>query len=415
MRARIRNPAYSAFRLWVNTTLPGSASNTFVLPTPGTGTYDYEINWGDGATEHITSNASQTHVYSTPGRYQIAITGVFPQVYFAWGGDCQKVTRAQLGDVGWRSFEYAFMGCRNLAVVAGPSVTGAVTSFAYAWYACPGLTSFSALDTSAGIDFTGAWTECYSLTSFPAIDTSAGTTFYYTWRGCSGLTSFPALNLSAGTDFSYAWYGCYELQSFPVVDVSAGTNFFNAWAICNHLTSFPVLDMSAGTEFSGAWSYCSALTSFPALDVSSGIYFNAAWANCEKLTSFPALDTGAATDLSSAWVNCTKLASFPVLNTSAVTDFSFAWAYCPALKASFAAFDISKAADVAAMFTGCDLNDTGTTTNYDNTLVSWAAQSVTPGLSVNFGTSKYSNTGLAARNVLTGAPNSWTVVDGGHV
>lgn len=51
--------------------------------------------------------------------------------------------------------------------------------------------------------------------------------------------------------------------------------------------------------------------------------------------------------------------------------------------------------------------------NYDALLIGWAAQSVQPNLSINFGTIKRTAASDAAKLILTSAPNNWTIVDGG--
>ena len=89
---------------------------------------------------------------------------------------------------------------------------------------------------------------------------------------------------------------------------------------------------------------------------------------------------------------------------------------CIAFKQSLAAFNIEAVTDITDMCTGCNINATGTTTNYDATLVSWAAQTVTAALNFSAGTSKYSvdGGGTAARAILTGEPNNWVITDGGQ-
>jgi hypothetical protein len=53
--------------------------------------------------------------------------------------------------------------------------------------------------------------------------------------------------------------------------------------------------------------------------------------------------------------------------------------------------------------------------NYDALLNGWASRPVVSGRSINFGTIKYSAAASASRAVLTSAPNSWTIVDGGQI
>lgn len=53
--------------------------------------------------------------------------------------------------------------------------------------------------------------------------------------------------------------------------------------------------------------------------------------------------------------------------------------------------------------------------NYDALLNGWASRPVVSARSINFGTIKYSAAASASRAILTSAPNSWTIVDGGQV
>lgn len=53
--------------------------------------------------------------------------------------------------------------------------------------------------------------------------------------------------------------------------------------------------------------------------------------------------------------------------------------------------------------------------NYDALLIGWSARNVRPNQLLNMGTIKYSSAAVSARNVLTSAPNNWTIVDGGLV
>lgn len=104
------------FKITIDTTKAGSANDTFVLPTIGSGTANYYITWGDGsAEEHVTVATSQTHVYSTPGTYQIKIRGVFPSIYFANAGDRLKLMSIDnWGNTAWKSVNAGFSGCENM-------------------------------------------------------------------------------------------------------------------------------------------------------------------------------------------------------------------------------------------------------------------------------------------------------------
>ena len=79
---------------------------------------------------------------------------------------------------------------------------------------------------------------------------------------------------------------------------------------------------------------------------------------------------------------------------------------------SLAGWDITSVATAADIF-----KDTGlSTSNYDATLIGWAAQSITIAVSINFGNSQYTlgGTAEAARDILVNT-YGWTITDGGGI
>jgi len=87
---------------------------------------------------------------------------------------------------------------------------------------------------------------------------------------------------------------------------------------------------------------------------------------------------------------------------------------CSSFKQSLATFDMTSVTNVTGMLQGCDINEAGTTTNYDNTLIAWETQDLVDGLSFHGGTSKYSSTGETARDAIIN-DDSWTFTDGGLI
>ena len=101
-----------------------------------------------------------------------------------------------------------------------------------------------------------------------------------------------------------------------------------------------------------------------------------------------------------------------VPDTSAVIGLYAAFYLATVFNASLGAWDISQVTNANLVTHSSGIN----TANYDATLIGWAAQSVQPSLTVNFGSVKYSAGAAAtARGVLDNAPNNWTITDGGQV
>jgi surface protein len=109
-------------------TSTGSSSNVRVkLPLVSIGTYNFNVNWGDGSSNTITAwnQAEVTHTYSVAGTYTITITGFikgwdFSNYAGAVGGDRLKITSItqwgclRLVDNNTALIAGAFYGCENL-------------------------------------------------------------------------------------------------------------------------------------------------------------------------------------------------------------------------------------------------------------------------------------------------------------
>jgi len=51
--------------------------------------------------------------------------------------------------------------------------------------------------------------------------------------------------------------------------------------------------------------------------------------------------------------------------------------------------------------------------NLDAIYNGWSLRPVQPNLTISFGDIQYTSAGQAGKNILTGAPNNWTILDGG--
>jgi hypothetical protein len=255
------------------------------------GTVSYEIDWGDGTVENLTTNNAY-HNYGSSGTYRtITITP-----------DPGSTFRPR-----WSNQQYA----NTINSISGSGGTQLGTDLSYAFAGMSGsydsgMTSFpSNFDVSHVTNFTATWENMSGLTSFPTLDVSNGTAFYGSWNGCSGLTSFPILDISGGSLFFSSWSGCYRLTSFPLLNFSNATSLYYSWAFCSGFTSFPQIDTSNVTELNGTWLACEAMTTFPVLDFSSVTDATDAWAYCALTAQsieniLVALDNGGASNLSTS-------------------------------------------------------------------------------------------------------------------
>ena len=162
----------TAFKITVDTTEAGSASDTFVLPLYNGETYDFHVNWGDGNEEDVSSSAidSKSHTYASSGTYQIAITGTFPRIYFNNTGDKLKlISIDNWGTISWSSMVTAFLGCKNVGgnYEDAPNLSN-VTSCYWMMYLCISFNkSVNSFDTSNIQNMDRMFMQCFQLkTSF---------------------------------------------------------------------------------------------------------------------------------------------------------------------------------------------------------------------------------------------------------
>lgn len=108
------NPA-DFFKMTINTGAPGvSAPDSFDLQLNSAGIYNFEVDWGDGNKDTITTwnDPALNKIYSSPGIYQISIEGTFAGVYYNNTGDRQKIQSIdQWGIIEWTHMSNAFYGC----------------------------------------------------------------------------------------------------------------------------------------------------------------------------------------------------------------------------------------------------------------------------------------------------------------
>ena len=110
--------AFSTPDAFITTWRTTAVNETLTIPRKTGGIfYNYEVELEDGRT-WSGQNASLTITFPTPGQHRIAITGIFPSIYFNNNGDREKIFYVnQWGTVIFRSFTRSFYGCTNLTIL----------------------------------------------------------------------------------------------------------------------------------------------------------------------------------------------------------------------------------------------------------------------------------------------------------
>ena len=158
------------------------------ITLPATGTNAFNVDWGDGTVELITT-ASPSHVYAVAGEYDVSISGSCPEWVQNNLGDKLKVIDVkQWGDVGFINLFGAFYGCANLSVTATDAgrfsgATNMVRMFRGATVANPDV---SAWDVSAVTTMNEMFLNAVAANpDVSAWDVSAVTTMNGVFRGAT--------------------------------------------------------------------------------------------------------------------------------------------------------------------------------------------------------------------------------------
>jgi len=131
-----------------------------------------------------------------------------------------------------------------------------------------------------------------------------------------------------------------------------------------------------------------------------------------QITATDNLDFTGTTDLSFAFANCSTLTTIPNLENwdlSNVTNMQSLFQNAVSFNQDLSAWNISNVTNMTDMLSGVTLSNE----NYEALLVSWSALSVQPNIVFDAGNAIYtSEAATLARNILTEAPNNWTIHDG---
>jgi surface protein len=347
-----RDKGVTGFVTTWETTTP---SETISLPLVSGGTYDFNVDWGDGSDDDITAyNQSEvTHTYASAGTYTVTIAGTIEGFRFNNAGDKTKIQTIESYGSLVITTDQAFFGCTNLTSTA---------------------------------------------TDAPTIST---TSLYRTFRGCTNFNgAIGNWNVSGVTNMQEMFFFSGFNQDIGSWDVSNVTNmtemFFGASSFNQDIGSWNV---SSVTNMFGMFR---DTTSFNQ-DISG--WDTSAVTNMYRMfrnaTSFNqdigSWDVSSLTTMLEMFENADGMSS---ANLGAIKDWTIT--------------DLTTGANLMLNCT-----NSMSTSDYDALLIAWEGQTPNNNVTIHFNNAKYTAGGAAeaARTSLTTAVGSggygWTITDGG--
>ena len=409
-----------------NTSGGSSASNQIQLPLVNGGTYNFVVDWGDGTQDTITSwNQAETlHTYATAGTYTLNISGTISE--WSFGNSVVADTDKILSISSWGSLKFgtisnnAFTNCINLNLSSVSDIPDLSSSNSLAGcFAGSGVTTINRIsewDISNITNTSGMFSGTSFNQNISSWDVSSVTNMFNMFGNSLFNQNINSWDVSNVTDMGFMFQATPFNQNINSWNVSSVTNmsrmFLSATSFNQPINSWDVSSVTTMLAmFSGATAFNQNINIWDVSSVTSmGAMFSGATVFNQPLNSWNVSSvTNMATMFSGATSFNQAITSWDV---SSVTNMSSMFNNATAFNQNIGSWNISNVTNFSNFMSGkTDLNYSSA--NLDAIYNGWSLLTVQPNLTINFGTIKYTLAGQAGKNILTGAPQNWTITDGG--
>jgi len=186
----------------------------FTLPLESSGTYDFNVDWGDSSDDDITvwNQAETTHAFAGAGTYDVVITGQCEGWNFdtnnQFGSDDKLEDISNWGTLLIDDTQYNFFDCDNMTVSATDYlILQYQTDMTGIFESCDSLTGIPAMssppdnrwDWSSILDTTGMFDSCVLFNQEVDLNTENCLDFTWMFFGNTALNSVITLDLTSAT------------------------------------------------------------------------------------------------------------------------------------------------------------------------------------------------------------------------
>jgi len=225
-----------------------------------------------------------------------------------------------------------------------------------------------------------------------------------------------------------------DIKQYGVLDLSTSAAFYGCTNLDASATDVPTISSTSfGNMFRDCTNFDGAIGNW---NVSSVNNFGTCFYECSSFNKpLNSWNVSIATSIASMFFNCVSFdQDLNSWDTSNVENMASCFRNCSQFNGDIYSWDTTNVENMTSMLNNCDLFDQSlaawniesvtnftnfmqnasglSTTNYDATLISWAAQSVSQNESINFGGSQFTESAYASRFSLI-EDDGWTIVDGG--
>ena len=395
-----------------DTTLPGTSATDTIELIVNAGSDDYTIFWGDG-TSTTGASGNVSHTYATSGSYTVAIVGDFAGFAFDNGGDVDKLTSIeQWGNVAFEDWSNGFNGADSLTYNASdaPDLTG-VTSLAEMFKDTTFNGDISGWDTSSITDMDAMFEGATSFNQdIGGWDTSSVTSMSHMFGGATAFNqdigSWDTSSVGnmfymflRASSFDQAIGGWDTSSVYTMTGMFRSADAFNQdignWdtgsVVDMHqmFYSADAFDQDIGTWNTGSVQRMSSM-------FSGAIAFN---------QDISAWDTSSVTLMSKMFRYADAFnQDISGWDTAAVTSMRAMFYSADAFDQNIGSWNVSAVTDMAFMLDTSGLS----VSNYDATLIGWAAQTVQPGVTLGASGLVHSEAAIASHDSLIN-DDGWTI------
>jgi hypothetical protein len=237
-------------------------------------------------------------------------------------------------------------------------------------------------------------------------------TYTYNYSVDWGDGSAVETGLVGDTSHTYINAGTYEVTisgTLPAFTTAAGGRD-NVEKIININQWGDIAWLSMESAFSGSENMTSDAIDLPDLRQVSSMsdMFNGAVNFNADIRDW---NVSSVTDMSDLFYRATSFnQDISVWDVSSVIRMQGTFGEAASFNQNISAWDVSLVTNMRSMFESVAIS----TSNYDALLNSWSKQVVESNVTFDAGNSQYSASSQAARDILTSAPNNWTITDGGE-
>ena len=313
-----------------------------------------------------------------------------------------------------------FYNCTNFNQ-AVPFNTALVTNMGEMFNGCPNFNQVINFSTGAVINMTQMFAFCSTFNSPITFSSTANVTNMSSmFLVCSAFNQPLTFNTVKVNTFQAMFFGCQNFNSLLTFTTTAvNCSALQMFAAMGSFNTAPIFTSTANITnmfrmFQNNGVYNKPLT----FDCSSATNMSEMFIGNASLNSAITLtNTGNVQDMSSMFQNCTNFNQPLTLNTAAVTNMSsmFNSTGATAFNQDIGSWNVANVTNFTN-FMASKTNLTFSTTNLNAIYNGWSASGVKPNINISFGSAKFTNAGgLAGKNILLGAPNNWTIADGGGI